>query len=279
MIDCGEGTQFRLQHFKISHYKIEHIFISHLHGDHILGLPGLINSMNITGRKKKLSIYAPAGLEEMIDKIFEVSGSHLAFEVNFINLNLIKYEKILENNDVEIFSFPLDHRISTVGFKIIEKGKLRNIDPVMIKKFDLTINQIKAAKYGNDVEFPDGTTIKNKDITLPPKKLRSYAYCSDTRYNPDITNYIQNVDLLYHESTYLDHLKDKAGERYHSTAGDAAKIAKKANVSKLLLGHFSSRYGDLSLFVEEAKEHFENVELGLDGHKFSVILNQEENEY
>lgn len=279
MIDCGEGTQFRLQHFKISHFKIEYIFISHLHGDHILGLPGLINSMNINGRRKKLTIWSPVGLEEMIDKIFEVSGSHIDFEIVFHIVNTEKPEKIFDDNHVEIHSFPLDHRMPASGFKFIEKGRLRNIDSSMISQYNLSINQIKAAKFGNDIEFPDGTVIKNKDITLPPKKLRSYAYCSDTKYNDNIANYVRNVDLLYHESTYLDHLKDKAGERFHSTASDAALIAKKANAGKLLLGHFSSRYGDLSGFISEAKQHFENVELGLDGNKFSVNINHDENEF
>lgn len=279
MIDCGEGTQFRLQHFRISHHKIENVFISHLHGDHILGLPGLINSMNITGRKKKLTIWSPSGLEEMIGKIFEISGSYIGFEIIFNTIDTSKNEKLYEDNDVEVRAFPLSHRIPTAGFRISEKSKLRNVDPVVIKSNNLTFNQIRAAKYGNDVEFPDGSVIRNKEITLPPKKLRSYAYCSDTKYNIEIADYVKGVDLLYHESTYLDHLKDKAGERYHSTASDAAMIAKKANAGKLILGHFSSRYHDLSGFMTEARNHFEKVELGLDGSKFSVILKEIEDEF
>jgi ribonuclease Z len=235
--------------------------------------------MNINGRKKKLHIWSPSGLEEMIDKIFDVSGSHIDFEIVFHIINTEKTEKIFDDSHVEIQSFPLDHRVPACGFKFTEKGRLRNIDSSMISTYNLNINQIKAAKFGYDIEFPDGTVIKNKDVTLPPKKLRSYAYCSDTKYNDSIANYVRNVDLLYHESTYLDHLKDKAGERFHSTASDAALIAKKANAGKLLLGHFSSRYGDLSGFISEAKQHFENVELGRDGYKFSVKLNHDENEF
>ncbi|MGE5356328.1 MAG: ribonuclease Z [Deltaproteobacteria bacterium] len=279
MIDCGEGTQFRLQHFRISHHKIENIFISHLHGDHILGLPGLINSMNINARKKKLRLFCPVGLDKMLETIFEISGSKIGFEIEYCFIDFSAKKKIYEDSEVEIFSFPLDHRIGTAGFRFNEKGRLRNIDPSTIARYGLSYNQIRAAKYGNDIEFADGNVIRNKDITLPPKKLRSFAYCSDTKYNPGIISSIKNVDLLYHESTYLEHLSDKANERFHSTAMDAAKIAKKAGAGKLLLGHFSSRYSDLSQFVTEAKEYFDDVELGIEGKRFTVDLKNIDDEF
>jgi ribonuclease Z len=279
LIDCGEGTQFQLQKFRISHSKIDHIFISHLHGDHIYGLSGLLNTMNLNSRTKKLNIFSPVGLQEMIDKIFAISEAVMNFEINYYEVNTYAVEKIFENSDIEVISFPLDHRIPTVGYKFIEKGKLRNIDPDVISKYKLNYNQIRAAKYGNDIEFSDGTIIKNKELTLPPRKLRSYAYCSDTRYNPDLVNYVRNSDLIFHEATYLDDMKDKARERFHSTATEAAMIAKMANVGKLVLGHFSSRYYSIEKFRKEAQQYFCNVELAEDGKIFQINSDKYETEY
>ncbi len=279
LIDCGEGTQFQLQKFRISHSKIDYIFISHLHGDHIYGLPGLLNTMNLNSRTKKLNIFSPVGLQEMIDKIFEISQAVMNFEVNYYEVNTHNTELVFQNSDVEVSSFPLDHRIPAVAYKFIEKRKLRNIDPEVISRYNLNYNQIMAAKYGNDIEFQDGRIIKNKELTLPPKKLRSFAYCSDTRYNPDLVNYVRNSDLIFHESTYLDDMKDKARERFHSTASEAAMIAKLANAGKLILGHFSSRYFSVEKFREEAQQHFSNVELAEDGKIFQINSDKYETEY
>jgi len=270
LIDCGEGTQIRLSEYKISKNKIDTILISHLHGDHIFGLPGLIGSMNLVGRKKPLDIFGPLGLEFYLKTVFEISESYLGFEINFHTVNHNKYTKILEDKIMRIYSFPLEHRIPTVGYKIVEQDRLRNINPEMIERFGLNYQQIQAAKRGDDIELDNGDIIENHEITLEPKKSRSYAYCSDTKYSEKIVSYIKGVDLLYHEATYLKNLQSKAQERFHSTTYDAANIAKKAGVGKLIIGHYSSRYKDLDLLLSETREIFDNTELTMDGKKFSV---------
>ena len=276
LIDCGEATQFRLQQLRVSHHKIDHIFISHLHGDHILGLPGLINSMNLIGRAKKLDIFCPSGLDQIIDKVFEISHSFINFEICYHYINTSNYTKIFKNNSIEVFAFPLHHSIDTFGFRFNERIDYHNINPEAITRYGLNIEQIKAARSGSDIELENGVLLSNSDIVLPQRKKRSYAYCSDTRYFPGLANHVRDVDLLYHESTYLDDMKDKASERFHSTSVQAASIAKKANAGKLLLGHFSSRYTDLNPFLFEAKQHFDNVELAIDGAIFSIDKNHEE---
>lgn len=277
LIDCGEGTQFRLSDFHISKNKIEHILISHLHGDHIFGLPGLINSMNMAGRKKPLTIFGPVGLENYLNNVFESSYSHsLSFELVINQVDHTIYSKIFENENINIYAFPLEHRVPTIGFKIVEKQGLKNIIPETINKYNLEFNQIKEAKEGKDILLKSGEIVKNSQLTFDLKKSRSFAYCSDTRFSEKIVAFIKNVDLLYHEATYLNDLQDKAKERYHSTTIDAATIAKKSNVKKLILGHYSSRYKNLNPLLEEAKTVFENTELGIDGTKFKVNLEHNE---
>ena len=275
LIDCGEATQFRLQQCSVSHHKLDNIFISHLHGDHIFGLPGLINSMNLIGRRKKLNIYCPSGLDQIIDKFFEISHSHINFEIRYHYINTLKYNKIFESNTLEVHAFPLQHSIDAYGFRFTENIATRNIKPEVIEKYGLTIDQIKAVKSGADIELPDATVLLNKELVLPQRNKRSYAYCSDTRYFPELANHVRGVDLLYHESTYLDDMKVQAAERFHSTASQAAMIALKANAGKLLLGHFSSRYTDLEPFIAEAANFFPTVELAVDGASFSVDITYE----
>ena len=276
LIDCAEGTQIRIGEYKISKNKIENILISHLHGDHIFGLPGLIGSMSMLGRRKPLNIYGPSGLELFLNTAFDISDSYIGFELNIHTIDTTKYAKIYENSDVEVYSFPLEHRIATVGYKFVEKLKQRNIKPEAIEKYGLNYMQIQSAKSGDDVMLDTGEIIENSDLTKPLDKKRSFAYCSDTKYSEKIISYIKGVDLLYHEATYMRHLKDKAKERYHSTTVDAATIAMKAGVGKLLIGHYSSRYKDLNMLLEEAKIVFYNTELALDGKRFSVNKQQDE---
>ncbi|MEZ4908880.1 MAG: ribonuclease Z [Saprospiraceae bacterium] len=270
LVDCGEGTQFRLFNYKISIHKIEVILISHLHGDHIFGLPGLLNSMNLSGRSKQLKIFGPEGIRNFIECNLSSSGYDLMFDLEINEYSDEKYEKVLEEHDYEIYNFPLKHRILTYGYKINEKHRIKNINPSMIQEYGLNIEQIKKVKEGEDIILDDGTTVSNEKLILSEKKEYSYAYCSDTMYKSEIVPYISGVDLLYHESTYLSDMKMKARERFHSTTTEAAEIAKKANVGKLILGHFSSRYGKLDKFVEEASEVFENVELALEGSRFKI---------
>lgn len=276
LLDCAEGTQIRLTDFKISKNKIDTILISHLHGDHVFGLPGLIGSMSLVGRKKPLNIYGPKGLEYYLNTVFDISGSHIDFDLNIHLVEDDKYYKIFEDERVKIYAFPLEHRISTVGYKVEEKDKLRNIKPEMISKYNLDYSQIQSAKHGNDINLQDGSILKYTEITLCPKKKRSYAYCSDTKYNERIIPFVKNVDLLYHEATYMQELQSKARERFHSTTVEAAMIAKQAKVGKLILGHYSSRYKDLKMLLDEAQTVFVNTELGIDGKRFSVKQNRDE---
>lgn len=276
LIDCAEGAQLRMLDFNIPKNKIKHIFISHLHGDHIFGLPGLLSSYNLANREKPLNIYGPAGLKEFIENALEYAYVSLSYKLNIISLDHTIKSIAFENDSVKVSSFPLNHRVPTIGYKFEEKSRLKNIRPEMIERYGLNYNQIRAAKYGNDVVLKDGNVISNGILTLPPKHLRSYAYCSDTVYDQRIVPFIKNVDLLYHESTYMASMSEKAKERGHSTTIDAATIAKKANAKKLILGHYSTRYHDLMPLLEEARTVFENTELGIDGKKFKVELLENE---
>lgn len=276
LIDCGEGTQYRMLDFKIPKSKINKIFISHLHGDHIYGLPGLLSSYNIGNRKKSLNIYGPAGLNPFIENMLDYSYNHLGYELKIITVDHQIPSVVYEDDDVKVTSFPLRHRVPAIGYKFEEKSKLKNIIPEKIEEYSLDYNQIRAAKYGNDIVLSSGVVLKNEEVTLPPKHLRSYAYCSDTAYSKSYIPYIKNADLLYHESTYMANMQEKAKMRGHSTTIDAATAAKKANVGKLILGHYSSRYHNLNPLLEEAKSVFENTELGLDGKKYKVELTTDE---
>lgn len=270
LIDCGEGTQFRLLEYKISHSKINTILISHLHGDHINGLPGLLNSMNLSGRKKGLDIYGPDGLKKYLDAVFEATDSYMGYDLRIHVVDDSKYSKICENNNLFVFAIPLDHRIATVGYKIVEKPHLRSINTEMISKYNLDYKQIVKAKEGEDIILEDGRHIVNKDLTHSAPKSLSYAYCSDTKYKPSIVKYIRNIDILYHEATYMNDLKNKANERFHSTTIEAALIAKEAEVGILIIGHFSARYKKLDALLDETKSVFGNSELAIDGKVYSV---------
>ncbi len=270
LIDCGEGTQFRLRELKISISKLEAIFISHLHGDHVLGLPGLINSMNLLGRKKPLKVFGVPALSDYLKGVFEATQSHINFELSVITLEQDKYRKIFDNSVVEVHSFPLQHGVPTIGYKFVERSHLLNIRSEAIKEYSLDYNQIMAAKHGNNIKMKDGSFLDYSKVTLPPKKMRSFAYCSDTKYCEETVSYVEGVDILFHEATYMNDLHDKALERFHSTSVDAATIAKKAKVGKLVLGHYSARYGDLTNMLEEARSVFENTELALDNKTFEI---------
>ena len=270
VIDCGEGIQIRLKQLKIKSSKIDQIFISHLHGDHFFGLPGLINSLNLNGRIKPLMIFGPVGLQKFIDSLMSLGALYLNFELNITELNANISDKIFEDDIIEVISFPLKHRVPTTGFLFREKSKERKLIKSFIREKGLTIDEIKSLKGGANVLREDGTLLEVRLLTHKPTPGRSYAFCSDTIYDEDIIKYIEQVDTLYHESTYLEDLKDKAHERGHSTAGEAALIAKKAGAKKLILGHYSSRYKDIRNFEMEAQKIFSNVELAEDGKVFSI---------
>ena len=257
LIDCGEGTQVQLRKAKAKFSKINHIFISHLHGDHVFGLPGLISSFRLLGRETPLHVYGPKGIKEMMETIFRITETHQGFEVVFHELSSKKSEKVFEDNRVEVFTIPLDHRIYCNGYLFKEKPKERHLNMQEISKYpEIEICDYHNLKRGKDIQLSDGYILKNENLTKPAEPSVSYAFCSDTRYLESIIPIIKNVDVLYHEATFLHDLKKMADYTGHTTALEAAKIASKANVKKLILGHFSNRYNDLSVFLNEACEIF-----------------------
>ncbi|KMQ70627.1 ribonuclease Z [Chryseobacterium koreense] len=273
LIDCGEGTQVQLRKAKARFSKINHIFISHLHGDHCFGLPGLVASFRLLGREMPLHIYGPKGIREMLETIFRITETHRGFEIVYHELKSKSPEKIFEDNKVEVFTIPLDHRIYCNGYLFREKPKERHLNMAEISKYpEIETCDYHNLKLGKDFVLSDGYVLKNEVLTMPPSKSVSYAFCSDTRYSEQIISMIENVDVLYHESTFLHELKEMADYTGHSTALEAARIARKANVGKLILGHFSNRYGDLSVFTDEAREVFPNTFLpkALESVKISV---------
>jgi len=273
LIDCGEGTQIQLRKYKLRLSKINHIFISHLHGDHYFGLFGLISSFSLLGRKNDLNIYAHAELENILNNQFQYYK--LNYKINFHKLPLKEKEIIYEDKNITIETFPLKHRIPTNGFLFKEKKRKLNLKKDTVKDYNLSIKDILSIKQGNDFIWDDDKIIKNSKLTEKPYKCRSYAFCSDTAFYPEITKTITGIDLLYHEATFADDLKDKAKETFHSTAKQAAEIAKNANVEKLIIGHFSSRYKNLNLLKKEAKSIFKNTELVKEGKKYIIEQKRE----
>lgn len=260
LIDCGEGTQVQLRKAKARFSKINHIFISHLHGDHCFGLPGLIASFRLLGRETPLHIYGPKGIKEMLETVFRLTETHKGFEVVYHELDKNYSEKIFEDHRVEVYTIPLDHRIYCNGYLFREKPKERHLNMQEISKYpEIETCDYHNLKLGKDFVLSDGYILKNEVLTKEPAKSVSYAFCSDTRYFESIVPVIENVDVLYHEATFLHDLKEMADYTGHTTALEAARIARKANVGKLILGHFSNRYGDLSVFTNEAREVFPNT--------------------
>lgn len=259
----------QLNRYKIRFTKISHIFISHLHGDHYLGLVGLISTMHLNKRTEDLHLYGPAGLVEILSLQFKYSDTRLNYKIIFRELTQ-KKEMIYQNDNITVETIPLNHRIQCTGFLFREKPKKRRINKEVLPD-NLSLQQIIALKKGEDLYNPQGECIyRNEELTLPAKKSRSYAYCSDTKYQECLIPQLQDVDLLYHESTFLDKEAERAAETFHSTAMQAATMAKRADVHKLLLGHFSSRYKDLSPFLEEARQYFAQSFLALEGEEFII---------
>jgi ribonuclease Z len=269
LIDCGEATQMQLNRYKIRFTRINHIFISHLHGDHYLGLVGLLSTMHLNKRSDDLFLYGPAGLVEIISLQFKYSDTRLNYKIHFKELSQQR-EVIYENGNLTVETISLSHRIQCTGFLFREKPKKRRINKEVLPD-NLSLQQIIRLKNGQDVYNQQGVLLyKNQDLTLNPKRSRSYAYCSDTKYQECIVPQIQGVDLLYHESTFLDREADRARETFHSTAAQAASIALQAGVHTLILGHFSSRYKDLTPFLEEARQVFAQSYLAIEGEEFVV---------
>lgn len=274
LIDCGEGTQSQLRQYKIKFSRIERVFISHLHGDHFFGLIGLVSTFSLLNRKTDLHVYGPIGLKEIILQQLKISNSWLSYSLIFHELSSSESELIFENEKVEIYTIPLTHRIYTNGFLFKEKPVARKLNMSAIEKYpEIDTCDYQNLKNGKDFKTPENQIITNSDLTLDPPKILQYAYCSDTVYDEKIIPLIQGVDLLYHESTFLEDRKDLAAKTKHATALQAATIAKKANVKQLILGHYSSRYKNLQLFLQEAQTEFKNASLAEAGKKY-VLNNQ-----
>jgi ribonuclease Z len=264
LIDCSEGTQTQLRKAKIKFQRINQIFISHLHGDHYLGMPGLLSSMHLLGRSAALDIYSSPELEELIKLNLKISETYLNFELRFHHLEKQAQGLIFEDNSLEVWTFPLRHRIACHGFLFKEKPRQPKISKDMIQKHRLNVEQIRLAKQGLDIPLSDGSLLPNALVATMPPPPRSFAYCSDTIYDPGLIPFLSNVDLLYHESTFLNEHEKRAKDTFHTTAAQAAMIAAQANAKSLLLGHFSSRYMGTNQFLEEASAHFKNVQIADD---------------
>ena len=270
LIDCGEGTQLQLRKYKIKMQNIHHIFISHLHGDHYFGLIGFISTMHLLGREKELHIYAPSKLKEIIYIQLEASGTELRFPLFFHEFGFYESEHLLESSDLNVFTIPLKHSIPCCGFLFKEKPKKRRIIKDKIDQYHIPVDQLSSIKDGEDYILNDGRVIPNVELTSEPQISRSFAFCSDTAYCESIISQIRGVDMLYHEATYLDELKDRAHKTMHSTAKEAAIIAKKSKVKKLIIGHYSQRYFDLNPLLKEAQSVFKDSFLAIEGEKFSI---------
>lgn len=270
LIDCGEGTQQQLIKFGLKASKIDFILISHLHGDHYFGLIGLLSSMHLNGRIKPVHIFAPAALKEILDLQFKHSETHIRYELIYHDIVADQSTVIFENSDLSIETIILNHRIPCTGFKFTEKKRLRKIVVEKLEAANVPVEYYPILKRGVDLILPNGTVFLNADYTTDSAIPKSYAYCSDTLMDDRYFDTIKNCDTLYHEATFLHEMLERANETHHTTALQAAQIAKKVGAKKLILGHFSSRYKTLGPILEEAKTVFGHVELAFEGHTYQI---------
>ncbi len=269
LIDCGEGTQMQLSRYKIRRSRINHIFISHLHGDHYFGLPGIITSMGLLGRDTDLHIYASPLLENILHSILQAANAVLPYNLHF---HAIAEEGILvEDPKFSVECFKVLHRIECWGFLFRERKKLRKINKEAIRFYNISSVNFERLKMGENIITEDGKTVLNEEVTLPNIPARSYAFCADTIYNEPIADKVKDVSLLYHETTYLKALEERAAARFHATTIQAANIAVKANAESLLIGHFSSKYENLDEFLTEATEVFPNTQLAIEGVTYRIV--------
>lgn len=269
LIDCGEGTQIQLQKFGKKMGRINHVFISHLHGDHIFGLPGLISSMSMGGKKGELHIHSHSDLQIILSTIMKFMND-LDLKVTFHPLNLRRHAVVYEDDKIKVESFPLKHRIPCCGFIFREQPQDLHLRKEKVEELNIPFLDRIRIKKGADLLLQDGSVIPNCELTLPAQKPRSFAYCTDTKMVEKIVPFIEGVDLLYHEATFSDTEKELAEKTYHSTAKQAARIALKANAGKLIIGHFSSRYRNVKPLVDEAREIFSNTYAVNDGDNFEI---------
>ena len=256
LIDCGEGTQIQFRRNKLNFNKLGHIFISHLHGDHFFGLMGLISTFNLLGRTAQLYVHAPAPLRNILQPQIDYFCQEMNYEVILDEIDSTKHQLIYEDRSLEVWSLPLNHRVPCCGFLFKEKPLKKHIIADKIRQYNIPIYAINSIKDSKDYTLPDGTIIPNDQLTTPADPTRSYAYCSDTRYLPQLAEYLQDVDILFHEATFGEDKKNLAFATYHSTAAQAATLAKECHAKKLFIGHYSARYDDENILLNEAREIF-----------------------
>jgi ribonuclease Z len=272
LIDCGEGTQMQMMRNNISISRINHIFITHLHGDHIFGLYGLLSTLNLDSRRHELHIYGFGMLEHILNDFLKYFGSEFRYEIIFHAVNVRQNKLIYEDKSITVETIPLKHRVPCCGYIFREKIPERNVRKEMIERYKLSLAEIASIKEGCDLMCNDGTIIPNKELSYYPYVPRSYAFCSDTEYSKKVASIVKNVDLLYHEATFAHELLKTAKKTGHSTTIQAAEIAKQANVKKLVIGHFSSRYKDLQPLLDEARSTFPETYLAKENETFEIEL-------
>lgn len=270
LIDCAEGTQVQMRRFKVPFRRLKHILISHLHGDHIYGIFGLLSSFNLLGRKQDLNIYAPLKLKELYETVLNLNSDQLKYKINFIPLDDSGKHIIFENKHLIVSSFPLKHSRQVFGFLFEEKEKPQNIKKEVIEEYNLDIQQIIDVKNGNDLTI-NKKEIKNNLLTEESKPLRSYAFCTDTLPLKNLSDYFNNVNILYHEATFGSELESLAEKTFHSTAKQAAEVALATKSGQLVIGHFSSRYKSVEKLIEEAKAIFPNTIESYDGLEIDIL--------
>jgi ribonuclease Z len=270
LVDCAEGTQLQMRRFKVHALRINHVFISHLHGDHFFGLIGLISTYNLLERRTPLHIYAPQALEEVLHLQLGVAGTQLVYTLYFHPVDPSLHRVIFEDEVVTVETFPVVHRIPTCGFLFRERDRPRNIRKDFLDKEHPSFDAIRQIKAGDDYTNPSGKLYLNEAITFTRHEPAAYAYCTDTAYHEPLADYVKGADLLYHEATFMDSEAGTAEAKYHATAMQAATIALKAGVKRLILGHFSSRYDDLQPLLDEARSIFPESYIAMDGDIFKI---------
>lgn len=270
MIDCGEGTQLQMRRMHIKFSRLNHIFISHPHGDHCFGLPGLLSTLGMLGRMGELVIHAPKEIEEYMRPVMNIFCKGMPYDIRFNNIDTRSHALIMEDRSLAVYSIPLKHRVPTCGFLFAEKQKEAHIIREMVDFYHVPVCCMKDIKQGADYVTPEGEVVPNARLTRPAEPPKRYAYCSDTAYSPSIIPIIEGVDLLYHEATFSEADKARARETFHSTAREAAEIARRANVKQLVLGHYSARYEEPTELYNEAKEVFPAVIMANEGMVLKV---------
>lgn len=278
LVDAGEGVQSRLMRVGVNPMRLTAVFISHLHGDHVFGLFPMISSLGLMGRRQPLHIYAPRPFDEIFDYHCRYFDTQLPYEVVWHEVHTTEHELLFENNAVEVWSIPLRHRVPTAGFLFKEKPAGLNVRKEAIERYGLGVGQITAAKRGEDVVLDSGEVVPNSEVAYVPREPRSYAYLSDTNYSGKAVSLVRGVDLLYHEATYADSLRAEAKKRGHSTTLQAARAATESGAKRLIIGHFSSRYKDPTVLLEECRTGFAESYLAEEYKSFEIEIKRLDDE-